>query len=416
MDYTHLVPAALLIDGRTASLNGLGPLYNRLTSNARAFNAFGVLNDIAPVYVGFELTNSRICGGNVVYPQGTIYIFIRTRPDASDLNFGFAYLGAAELGMVTVKDDEQLCLFKETRTLAPGQSPLATPTPSPTGVPRMPQDTFLLGNSPQLKNCFPLLGYNTTRTGPQPNDLPGPTASPSASPTISVTPSVTPSNVPTPSPSVSSQVSASPSPSRSEAMETGTVASPEADDDDSVCFPGSAQIELESGEVKAVEDVCIGDRVLVSGGAYSEVYLFTHRDSKTVYNFYRIKVSSGAVISLTGTHYIVVDGGLKTAKSVQVGDMLTLGNGTVDVVTEIGREHMRGLFNPHTLDGTIVVDGIVASTFTKSVLPSAGEALLSPVRALFKWRVFDGLLGAMFKEGNSVLARYLPRGGVVVTL
>ncbi|PXF44601.1 Protein hedgehog [Gracilariopsis chorda] len=414
LDYTHVVPAALLIDGRTASLSGVGPLYNRLSANARAFNAFGVLNDLAPVYVGFEFSNSRVCGGNVVYPQGTIYIFIRTRPDASDLNFGFAYLGAAELGMVTVKDDEQLCLYKETRKLAPGQSPLSTPTPSPTGVPRMPQDTFILENAPELaRNCFPLRGFNTTRTGPQPTDLPGPTASPSASPTISVTPSVTPSNVPTPSPSPSMQVSPSPSPSPSNTIEGGGEATPEADEDDSVCFPESAHVELECGEVKAIGDISIGDRVLVSGRAYSEVYLFTHRDSNVLYNFYRIKVSSGAVISLTSTHYIPVDGRLKTAESVHVGDVLTLGNGTFDVVTGIDRQHMRGLFNPHTLEGTIVVDGIVASTFTKTVMPSVGEALLAPIRMMFKWRMFDGLLGAMFKEGNSMLVRYVPRGGAL---
>ena len=46
---------------------------------------------------------------------------------------------------------------------------------------------------------------------------------------------------------------------------------------------------------------------------------------------------------------------------------------------------MQGLFNPLTLQGTIVVDGVAASVFTADggLHPSRSHALLAPLRAWY---------------------------------
>jgi hypothetical protein len=44
-----------------------------------------------------------------------------------------------------------------------------------------------------------------------------------------------------------------------------------------------------------------------------------------------------------------------------------------------------GLYNPQTIHGDIVVDGIVASTYTTAVDPQVAHGLLAPLRVLYSW-------------------------------
>ncbi|CAN8073040.1 unnamed protein product [Agarophyton chilense] len=416
LEYMFIIPASKLTDETTADSNGVLNVFQILSANPRALNAFNVLNDIDPVHVGVEANRPRICGEKVMFTVGTIFIFLRTRTGASDLNFGFAYLAATELGMVSVKTDEQLCLYKETRKLAPGQDPLPTPTPSPTNVPKLPADSFVLQNAPNMRQCFPLERANSTvPISMTPSIAPSSTPSPSPSPSATVQLVVDTTTIsPTPSASMSTspRATSSPTPSPSLGSEMEGDATPAPDDsEDDFCFPESARVELESGEVIPISNVNVGDRVRVDGGAYSEVYFFTHRVRNVIATFLRLSVSSGAVLTLTPTHYVPVGGRLKAARDIRIGDVLVLGNGTLDTVTRIAMTKEKGLFNPHTMGGTIVVDGIVASAFTESVLPSTGEALLSPLRLLYKSRLFDSFFKTIFAEGNTFLANMVPRGG-----
>ena len=43
----------------------------------------------------------------------------------------------------------------------------------------------------------------------------------------------------------------------------------------------------------------------------------------------------------------------------------------------------RGLYNPHTLHGDVVVDGVLTSTYTGVVHPALAHALLAPLRQLY---------------------------------
>jgi hypothetical protein len=43
-----------------------------------------------------------------------------------------------------------------------------------------------------------------------------------------------------------------------------------------------------------------------------------------------------------------------------------------------------GLYNPHTLTGQIVVDGVLASCYTRAVHPAIARLLLSPLAMLYR--------------------------------
>lgn len=72
---------------------------------------------------------------------------------------------------------------------------------------------------------------------------------------------------------------------------------------------------------------------------------------------------------------------------VRKGDRLVQGGGDTAkerVVAEVRRVAGRGLYNPQTLHGDIVVDGMLVSTYTKTVPPQGAHALLTPLRAVYK--------------------------------
>jgi len=145
-----------------------------------------------------------------------------------------------------------------------------------------------------------------------------------------------------------------------------------------VCFPGDAQVELQNGTEVTMSALKIGDSVRVGPSEFSEIYLFGHRDAGVKANFFKISTSTGKAIRLTGGHYLYVNGQLQTARAVKLGDMVSSGR-----VTAIDQVWADGLYNPHTMTGDIVVDGVLTSTYTESVAPSVAHGLLWPVRMLY---------------------------------
>ncbi len=159
---------------------------------------------------------------------------------------------------------------------------------------------------------------------------------------------------------------------------------------DDVCFPGSVTVLLDNGVRKLMSDLAVGDRVQVGPNQFSEVFMFTHKMADVKYDFITLRTTAGPSISLTAKHYIHSNGALVAAATVTVGDTVELGDGSVSRVADITISRRTGLYNPQTVHGDIVVDGVRASTYTASVHPKAAHALLAPLRALFpSFRVGD---------------------------
>jgi desert hedgehog len=176
------------------------------------------------------------------------------------------------------------------------------------------------------------------------------------------------------------------------------------------CFPSHATVELADGSTKRMDQIAVGDSIKVGRNIYSEVYMFTHKTSDEVNKFVKIGTASGGQLIISSGHYIRLSNGYAAAGQITIGDVVVLGSGEATVVVNIANTVASGLFNPQTLQGDIVVDGILCSTYTTAVEPSIAHMGLSPVRALY--RLF-GLSTNRFESGALALARRLPAGGDV---
>jgi Hint module len=133
-----------------------------------------------------------------------------------------------------------------------------------------------------------------------------------------------------------------------------------------------------------MDELAVGDIVKVGPKLYSKIFMFTHKLKEVEDEFVEISTASGAALVLTGGHYIPVEGSLVPAGSVRVGSLVQLGDGQSDVVTLTRMVSGSGLYNPQTLQGDIVVNGIIASTYTTAIDPLYAHAVLAPFRSMFR--------------------------------
>lgn len=148
------------------------------------------------------------------------------------------------------------------------------------------------------------------------------------------------------------------------------------------CFPEDQLVQLESGSQKLMKDLEIGDIVLSGMGSYSDVFMFTHKVEKISTWFVEITIDE-TVLKLSGGHYLEINGRLSMARHAKVGDMVHYAGRGETEIKAVRYVKSKGLYNPQTTHGTIVVNGIVVSCYTSSVEPYAAQALLSPLRTIF---------------------------------
>lgn len=212
------------------------------------------------------------------------------------------------------------------------------------------------------------------------------------SPASSLSPSEEPQTSSSPSPVAVSTtpepVAPSPTPPVSESPEP-------TDSGETVCFPASATVLTRDGRAKRMDALHVGEEVLVAPGKYSPVFAFSHADALRRYSFLRLHLSAApsatggkafdAVLTLTAGHLLYVNGGaLVRAREVHEGDWVWSAQGHQLHVVDVSVVQDVGLYNPQTLHGDIVVDGVVASTFTEAVLPRVATAWLAPLRLAYK--------------------------------
>jgi len=141
--------------------------------------------------------------------------------------------------------------------------------------------------------------------------------------------------------------------------------------DGSFCFSSVDQVELSNGEIKKIEQLRLGDKVLTQNGNYEAIYSWGHRNTEKVARFVKLLPSD---IELSSNHLIFSQNGKfpVPAGTVEVGDILSSG----ETVTSVQSVTRRGLYAPFTKSGTIVVNGQVASTFV-SLQQNSSTLLLS---------------------------------------
>eukprot|EP00188_Purpureofilum_apyrenoidigerum_P004612 Plantae.Rhodophyta-Purpureofilum_apyrenoidigerum.ctg5329.p1 GENE.Plantae.Rhodophyta-Purpureofilum_apyrenoidigerum.ctg5329~~Plantae.Rhodophyta-Purpureofilum_apyrenoidigerum.ctg5329.p1 ORF type:complete len:748 (+),score=123.53 Plantae.Rhodophyta-Purpureofilum_apyrenoidigerum.ctg5329:118-2361(+) len=180
-------------------------------------------------------------------------------------------------------------------------------------------------------------------------------------------------------------------------QEKGEVDGPtEEEAEEAACFAAQSMVELRSKKLVRMDELQIGDSVRTGENSFSLVYLFGHRRGG-LHPFLRLETDRGAVLTVTAGHFLEVNGELVPAKNIRFGDVTSAGQ-IVNISTVVAE----GLFNPHTLDGMIVVDGVRASTYTTAVAPKYAHVLLAPVRWIFRMTGINPL-GSLLHEDRSHL-------------
>jgi hypothetical protein len=169
---------------------------------------------------------------------------------------------------------------------------------------------------------------------------------------------------------------------------------------------------LQDQSVKSMRDLNVGDRVSIGNGIFSEVFMFTHRSGYEEAEFHVLETVTGHEIALTAEHYMyTTDMQLMSAASFQIGDDVILDNGVPSRVVSIRKVQMVGLYNPQTLHGDIVVNGVRASTYTQAFPASYAHAALAMFRIFYSLFGTDPTAG-LFEVGTPkhISPNLLPRG------
>eukprot|EP00797_Seminavis_robusta_P003747 Sro123_g059410.2 (399) ;mRNA; f:10460-11656 len=138
------------------------------------------------------------------------------------------------------------------------------------------------------------------------------------------------------------------------------------------CFSSVATVQVLGKGTIPMADLQVGDHVWSSKHKYEEVYAFGHYSREESGSFLQIQTkdpkgssSHFAPLEVTGEHlvYVLDHKNPIRADSLSPGDALGQTEETARVVSKISQVKRRGLFNPLTPSGTLVVDGIDASSY-----------------------------------------------------
>lgn len=148
------------------------------------------------------------------------------------------------------------------------------------------------------------------------------------------------------------------------------------------CFPGDTKIKLSNGATIPISKLRIGDMIQTGRNTTSRIYMFTHAESHNEHNFIKLETRHGNLTASSG-HLIIANNRYMATSSIRVGDLLETDSGLYSVVNRISHITAKGLYHPQTLDGSIIVDGFIATTYTLQVPITIATPLLSPFRSLF---------------------------------
>lgn len=141
-----------------------------------------------------------------------------------------------------------------------------------------------------------------------------------------------------------------------------------------LCFSGQSLVEVEGGSknriIRRMDELNIGDSVLTTSGT-SRVYSFGHYDTKTATEFLQIRASCMDALhplEISPHHLIYTqDGATKAEKIVAAGDLKVgdylMTRGEPSAIFSIRAVKRNGAFSPLTFEGTLIVNGVVASNY-----------------------------------------------------
>ncbi|XP_067107756.1 sonic hedgehog protein [Osmerus mordax] len=186
------------------------------------------------------------------------------------------------------------------------------------------------------------------------------------------------------------------------------------------CFPGSASVTLQDGSRKSVKDLKVGDKVLAANTegelVYTDFIMFIDQDSTTRRMFYVIETKEATQkITLTAAHLLFVVSNSTTdlhtmsavyASKVKPGQKLVVFDDSHNqlksvTVERIYMKEYEGSFAPVTVQGTVVVDQVLASCYAVIEDHNLAHWALAPVR--FSYWLSSLLFAKDYTEPNATV-------------
>ncbi|KAM9856358.1 desert hedgehog protein [Aulostomus maculatus] len=146
------------------------------------------------------------------------------------------------------------------------------------------------------------------------------------------------------------------------------------------CFPGWARVTVAGGGQKTLSSLVPGDRVMALSATgqvvFSPVLLFLHRDQETWSTFLSLETDDGHRLSLTPHHLVFLDPHCRVdsskyqpqfASRARTRDCVLIHRAEGEIrpsrISSVSAEESAGVFAPLTDDGTLFVDGVLASSY-----------------------------------------------------
>ena len=126
------------------------------------------------------------------------------------------------------------------------------------------------------------------------------------------------------------------------------------------CFAGGQKVESKTRGIINIENIEIGEYIKTQNG-WSRVYAWHMYTKKTSMEFVVVKHSKGKLV-LSDLHYIYVNNKLIVAKDIKINDTIVY-KGEKVTVTEVSRKASKGIYNPYTINGKIIVNNINCSVY-----------------------------------------------------
>lgn len=141
-----------------------------------------------------------------------------------------------------------------------------------------------------------------------------------------------------------------------------------------ICFSANNTVRVRDVGDVPMDNLKIGDMVQVADGSFEPVYSFCKRSTAIIGDFLQLhtNISTSSPLELSSNHLVFA---LRRGQTVAIpaaeiveGDLLVPSSTSTNLappvaVTRIGSVQRQGIYAPYTSSGTIVVNGLVASTY-----------------------------------------------------
>ncbi|CDF39545.1 unnamed protein product [Chondrus crispus] len=175
------------------------------------------------------------------------------------------------------------------------------------------------------------------------------------------------------------------------------------------CFPAGELVTMADGSRQPIESISRNDAVASTDlETPSEIFMHSHADPHAVASFVHVQYADGEKtgnLRVSPGHYVYRRGQdsmpmLLKAADIAVGDFLIGADRLPKRVVQVSSVTGSGLFNPHSLNGDLIVSGVRVSCFTTAVKPLVASSAMAPLRLLHRigsyrlqdllsWKIFD---------------------------